>query len=704
MRRYHWLSAMFICAVISGKTAWSQEGAAAQPVAPPPDGGILDLDLEQLSRVDVIAPSLNAEVTTVSRAESTVGKSPAAIFVITPEMIKASGAREIPEILRMAPGVNVSRISGDKWAVSIRGFNGRFSNKLLVQIDGRSVYNPLFAGVYWDVQDVVLADVERIEVIRGPGATVWGANAVNGIISIITKRAKDTQGIYAETGTGDYWSSFATIRKGGKIGDDAYFRLYGKWFERDNSIAAPGLVDPINGTQLGPPDDNWRQSRIGGRLDWEPNDSTVVTIQGEYYNGLSGQSTTQFLGPTTVPAAFPFGVISPNTSEHVRGGHVLARMTHQISEDTDWMTQVYFDQANRHEPQPQVATVGLDQLAYDFDSQLRFPWGERQEIVCGFGYRNTYDNIKNVPGVNPNPVPAPLFLGPYGPSVNPYSASLNTFSYFVQDRLTLSEDLFYMYIGSKFSHYSFADFEMQPSVRFLYTPDQRHAAWASVSRAVRFPSRADRGLSIVTPVFAIVGNPNFKSEDVLAYEMGLRGQPSDSLFWDVATYYNDYSNLSSAIANPAGGNVFQLTNSSGHEETYGFEVANTVKMHEYWQVRSAYSFLRGSTGILGTAPRNQVYLMSSRDLGSRRTLDMIYRYVDNIPSDPTGLNFVGPTGAPRYFEMDARFGWSPRENLEFYVVGRNLLQKFHNEAVAEPAGTIGSEVPREIYTGVNYRY
>ncbi|MEK6236928.1 MAG: TonB-dependent receptor plug domain-containing protein, partial [Planctomycetales bacterium] len=265
-------------------------GDAAQPDADPDDGldDLLNLDVAQLSNVEV-APSLNLEVTSVSRSQSTVGKSPAAIFVITNDMIRRSAARTVPEVLRMVPGVNVQRISGTRWAISIRGLTSRFANKLLVQIDGRSVYTPLFAGTFWDEQDVLLEDVERIEVIRGPGATVWGANAVNGVINVITKHAKDTHGTYVNVGAGDEWQSFSSARVGGRAGKNLDYRVYGKWQERDSSINAAI-----------PARDDFRMSRVGGRLDWKASCCDSVTLQGEFFGGASG-------GQAVIPTvAFPF--------------------------------------------------------------------------------------------------------------------------------------------------------------------------------------------------------------------------------------------------------------------------------------------------------------------------------------------------------------------------------------------------------------
>ena len=242
---------------------------------------LIDMDLDQLSKVDVVVPAMETVVTSVSRQESTVGRSPTAIFVITQEMIHRSAANNIPDLLRMVPGVDVAQINADTWAISIRGFNGQYASKLLVQIDGRAVYSQLFNGVFWDVQDVPLQDVDRIEVIRGPGATVWGANAVNGVINIVTKRAADTQGLLVYTGGGSEERQFSTVRYGGQAGDDVYWRVYGKQFERDGGFFSDGAFD------------DWRQGRGGFRSEWTPSDNDIFTFQGDCYEGFSGQLSTQ---------------------------------------------------------------------------------------------------------------------------------------------------------------------------------------------------------------------------------------------------------------------------------------------------------------------------------------------------------------------------------------------------------------------------
>ena len=417
---------------------------------------LVDEPLENLTRQNVVVPALDVQVSTVSRTESTVGRSAAAVFVVTNEMIRRSGARTIPDALRLVPGVQVARIDANKWAVTIRGFNGRYANKLLVQIDGRSVYTPLFAGVYWDVQDVVLEDVDRIEVIRGPGAAVWGANAVNGVVNIITKSARDTQGTFVEAGSGTEERSFSTVRTGGKLGQNAYYRIYGKWFERDRAGLPTGIAD-----------DEWRQGRTGFRIDWEPNGCDKLTFQGDAYGGTSGTANRI---PDSLPPDFQSTITDDS---RVSGGNALLRWSRTIDAETDWSLQFYYDRTSR-----KAVTTGFqeDRDTIDLDFQHRFPLAPEHSLIWGFGYRNSKDSIRS----------SPFYLQFY-----PSDRADDLFSYFVQDEITLREDLLYLTVGSKFEHNDYTAFEYQPTGRLLWTPDPRHSIWAAISRAVRTPSRAE---------------------------------------------------------------------------------------------------------------------------------------------------------------------------------------------------------------------
>ncbi len=660
-------------------------GPAESSLAEPADDldsllNLAEKDVGQLSQVNVAKPSavMSTEVTTVSRQAKTVGKTPAAIFVITNEMIRRSGATSIPEVLRLAPGVNVARIDSNKWAISIRGFNDRFSNKLLVQVDGRTVYDPLYSGVFWDVQDVVLEDVDRIEVIRGPGGTIWGANAVNGVINIISKKAKDTQGLYSQTIVGSWDKSNNTLRYGGMIGDDISYRVYGRWFERAAGYNTSGIGD------------DWRQARTGFRMDWDLNGEgqDFVTFQGDLYNGYSG-------GCDGFGQPFPPFSTLASRDHHVSGSNTILRWTHNVSETSAWNVQFYYDHNQRN-------MVGLPfsytRDTYDIDLDYRFLLGERNRFVVGTAYRATPDVFKPDPG---------------SVELAPRSRLLETFSYFVQDEITLVEDLVTLTAGSKFLHNTYTDFEYQPSLRLLLTPTETRSYWMAVSRAVRTPSRIERDVNVLLPpnppgVFQqITGNSGLISEDMMAYEAGMRTQVTDEFGYDLAGFVNSYDNL--AGYNPGlpflapFGLVFPITFSNrAQAETYGFELAADYQVTERWKLRGGYSFIsiftHGDAPGLpeyseGSTSRNTLTAQSGWDLGNNVEFDLIGRYADSLST----------LGVPSYFTGDARIGWRPRDYMEVFLVGRHLLDNKHSEFTPFNYGW-ATQVRSELYGGVNLRF
>jgi len=553
----------------------SIEHSAPQPVEDATDDtdvhdgadGILELadrSLEDLVRQDVVVPAMDMEVSTVSRTTSTVGRSPAAVFVITNEMIRRSGATNIPDLLRMVPGLQVARIDANKWAVSSRGFNGRFANKLQVQIDGRTAYTPLFAGVYWSEFDTLLDDIERIEVIRGPGATVWGANAVNGVINIITKNAHDTQGVYVKVGGGTEERDFASLRYGGTIGERLSYRIYGKHFNRDAAFSPLGAHD------------GWDFRRAGFRMDWDADPCGIdhVTFQGDYHDGRTG--ITQ-----TVPTpGFPFQqAVTEDLSKS--GGNLLARWTHTYSEDSDTSLQFFYDHSGFT-----AAAGGHHQDVYDIDFQHRFRCASRHRIVWGLGYRSV--EICQVPAFT-------LALDPSDRRTDLYSA-------FFQDRVTLLEDELLFTVGCKAEHNDFTGGEFQPTARLVWSPTPRASGWAAISRAVRTPSfvESHNGRLLLPPVIPntptwpmLLANPNMLSEELLAYELGYRAQPSETFYWDLALFYNVYERLQSFryVNDPL---VDPLTLQIGNDmngETYGVELACSWEVTPRWRLSGHYAYL-----------------------------------------------------------------------------------------------------------------
>ncbi len=642
---------------------------------------LAEQDVSKLTEVKVShaasAGSLNAEVSTVSRTPSTVGKSPAAVFVITNEMIRRSGAMSIPEVLRMAPGVNVAKINSNEWAVSIRGFNGQYANKLLVQIDGRSVYTPIFAGVIWPAQDVLLEDVERIEVIRGPGASVWGANAVNGIINIITKNASETRGAYAQVGGGTYERGFVNARYGGQISADADYRVYGKWFER-----GPGVPS------FGEPFDDWRAGRGGFRIDWDPGRTGTdhVTFQGDTYRTAVG---LQEVLPVTT---FPFSQLT-QVDKFYSGANVLSRWTHTIDDEREWQFQTYYDHTviddrNR-------ANFVDERHTIDLDFQDRFPLGDTHKIVWGAGYRITMD--RDI---------APGFpIGFTDPRQTVQIASC-----FLQDEIQLVPERWSAILGCKLLHNTYTHFEYQPTARLLFTPDERRSAWASVSRAVRIPSRAEETILVAlpppfpAPIFPQYrGNNSLVSEELLAWECGYRAQPVDPFSWDLALFFNQYNNLIGLLPPgtpelaPFGAVIPLVLANTQRAQSYGFELGSNLDISERWRLRGAYSFLQieflGSANEAeGLSPVNQFYLQSSHTLSNNVDLDLIGRYVDNLPAG----------NVPAYLVGDVRLAWHRGPNVELFVVGRGLFDGGHHE-FGGPLASITTGVPSEVYGGLTIR-
>lgn len=457
---------------------------------------------------------IDVVVTSVAKRPQQLFETAAAVYVITPEDLRRSGVTTIPEALRMVPGMQVARIDANKWAISARGFNGRFANKLLVLMDGRSVYSPLFSGVFWDEQDTLLEDIARIEVIRGPGAALWGANAINGVVNIITKRANETQGTLVETGAGMEERGFGATRYGGKLADKAYYRIYAKYFKRDNYIAPSGIEAA----------DDWDVLRGGFRLDWETTSQNVLTLQGDIYDGKAGQTYT------TLALSQPF-TQTVNNNIDTAGGNILARWRHMPSETSDLFLQMYYIRAERNNPS--LLGQVLDTVDIEFQHHLRF--GKRHQIDWGLGYRFNYSDTR-----------ASIEL-----VLNPNKRSYDQFSAFIQDEITLVDDRLRLTLGSKFEHNDFSGLEVMPNTRLLWMPEDRHTVWTSISRAVRLPSHLDHDARFNERIlpddpFALVslfGNENFDPEELLAFELGYRVQPTRRLFVDITAFYNLYDRL-----------------------------------------------------------------------------------------------------------------------------------------------------------------
>jgi len=634
---------------------------------------LTELTIEELMKV---------ELTTPSRKEQKLIDTPSAVFVILPEDIRRSGARSIPDALRMAPGIQVAELDANKWAVSSRGFNGRFANKLLVLMDGRSVYTPIFSGVYWDVQDTLLEDIERIEVIRGPGATMWGANAVNGVINIITKPTIDTQGGHAEAGVGTDLRDFAGFRYGGSAGDGVGYRGYGKYLDH---------------VGFDPGHDDWWMARAGFRTDWKASDTQTVTALGDIYDGREGERVT--IPTLTAPFTQSFNQHVP-----VQGANLLARWTLKNPDGSQINVQSYYEYTLRL-----GKLVDERRDTMDVSADHRFRPLSSHELIWGGEFRFTRDDIEGSPTVQ----------------FDPQSRDAIIASGFLEDEITLVRERLRLAVGSKFEYNTFSrrmePVEVQPHVRLAWTPDTNHAVWASASRAVRTPSRGevDARLNFAVqpgPVeFALMNSHDFQSEKVVALELGYRVHPLEEVSIDVAGFYNLYDDLRTF---EPGTPFLEATPAPPHTvvplfidnrlagTSYGVEVSVKAQPMAGWRVQAAYTFLRinldpesGSRDPQAESPehespRSQFYLRSSWDLPSNIQLDVMPRYVGGLSA--LGVNPI--------VELDARLAWRPWPNGEISLNGRNLIHRRHFEFTPSLVFTEATEVERGGYLMMTVRF
>jgi iron complex outermembrane receptor protein len=627
---------------------------------------------------------MNIEVTSVSKKEEKLFQTAAAVYVITQEDIRRSGLTSLPEILRLVPGLEVARIDGNKWAISARGFNGRFANKMLVLIDGRNVYSPQFAGVYWEVQDLLLEDIERIEVIRGPGGSLWGTNAVNGVINIITKHTKNTQGGLVTAGGGSEDRDFGGVRYGGKIGENTHYRVYAKYFNRSALVNASG----------GDANDGQNALRGGGRMDWQATDRDALTLQGDIYNSSLRET------PLGVSPAAPFAP-NVNAPGQFSGGNVLGRWNRVFSKRSDLALQIYYDRA-RHD------TISIDGRTdtFDLDFQHRFPIGRRQDLIWGLGYRllASQSNSSSATTVQFNPKTVHDLL---------YSA-------FVQDELTLLKDRLRLTLGTKLEHNSDSGLEIQPSVRLVWTPNQHQAVWGAFSRVVRPPTIASqdirinvaafRGAGGVTNILALLGSTDNRSERLRAYELGYRVQATGRLSLDVTSFYNLYDRLTTL---EPGRPFFETNPLPSHlviplvfsnlmsGETYGAEAAVNYSVTHQWKLSGSYSFLRMQLHPSATSadksaetpeadnPRHQFQLHSYLNLPRSFELD-------------TSLYYVSATAVPGYTRLDARLGWRVKEQVELSMGLQNLLAP--RRAEFDSNEVVTSQVKRSVYGKLTWRF
>jgi iron complex outermembrane receptor protein len=611
------------------------------------DADLSTSSLKSLSIEDL----MNIEITSVSKRGESLSDAAAAIYVITREEILNSGARSLPDILRLAPNLQVAQITSSSFAVTARGFNGPAASKLLVLIDGRSVYTPYHSGVSWDVQDVLPENIERIEVISGPGATLWGANAVNGVINIITRKAGDTQDGSLRVGGGNL-EQRGSVQYGGQAGSAVGYRAYVDSFHYGDDLTATGTNAR----------DAWQKSQGGFRVDWMPA-GDLVTLQGDLYTG----SEEQFQG----------------ADETVSGHNLLTRWNHAFSESSSLQVQAYYDYSRI-----KIPNVGFDELnTYDLDVQHAFAWGSRQSIVWGGGVRTEDDNF-------------PVF--------SPPQRTLDYSNAFLQDTISLSRTL-NLIVGTKYEHDAYTRGELLPDARLSWKVSDSNLLWAAVSQAVRAPSRIDRDLFEEAGPVVFLRGGDFQDERLTAYELGYRSQLSAKTSLSISTFYNVYSELRSVQYSPGPALPIMFANGMSGD-TDGLEAWGNYQVSEWWRMSAGGNWLHenlhfnpgsdtiGGIALAGDDPSYQIALRSTMTIARDGLLYLDLRHIGALPSP----------ASPGYTELNAHVGWTVSRAVTLALTGSNLLHPHHLEfgTTAAPLqlGSTGVESGRSIFLVVQSRF
>ncbi|MFH0783593.1 MAG: TonB-dependent receptor [Pseudomonadota bacterium] len=642
----------------------------------------LEMDLAQLMQVTV---------TSVAKKPQSLADTAAAVFVISQEDIRRSGVTSIPEALALAPGLHVARISASKWSISARGFGGYTSNKLLVLMDGRSLYTPAYSGTFWDAQNTLLEDVERIEVIRGPGGTIWGANAVNGVINIITKKAQATEGTLVRTRVGNGEQS-AAARQGFKIDEATFGRLYVTTSNYESNILSNSLL----GNTDDDANDEWRNIQSGFRLDGAVGASNEWILQGDVYKMDGKQIVFPYWvdGPPYLTANY--GDFSGN------GGNVIGSWQHKFAGGDSLSLKTYYDNNTRKE-------AYYEQIfnTIDLDLQYVLALGTWNNLTTGLGYRHIDGN----------------FVNSY--QVNLPDQTQDVYSTFLQDQIKLIDRQLWLTLGTKYEHNEFTGSEWQPSARLLWKPDDQQSIWAAVARAVRTPSMVERSGSVTVAAFptsrgtgtsSLRGNSDFNSESLIAYEAGYRWQARRNVSFDIAAYHNDYDDIYSAVG---GTNQLDpdLRFKNSQEGTgQGVEFVANWQANSRWSLNFTYAWqeldlkykdpsqvsrLQGSSSIINS-PKHQAAVRSSFDFSENWQSNLWLRYVDSF----TGRNSVDRTSdisIPAQFYFDANLVYKPAKNIEIMLAGQNLLNSSQLQYVAELI-TPATEIERVVYAKVTWSF
>lgn len=584
---------------------------------------LADLSLEQLAALPVIS---------VTKSQKPVSEAAASVFIITERDLRNAGSSSLPEALRLAPNLQVARVDARNYAITARGFNNPFENKLQVMIDGRTIYSPLFSGVYWDAQDLVLEDLDRIEVVSGAGGTLWGANAVNGVVNIVTRSAADTQGVLLSAGGSEH-ENYSALRYGGETGEGGYYRVYAKHSQHDDTLSESGLDT----------DTGWERSQLGFRMDWDDH----MTLQGDAYTGRLHQSNTDSI------------VIS--------GANLLGRGSWHLDGGSRVSVQTYIDHTERDQP----LAFSQHLTTFDLDAQQDMALGTRHKLIWGLGYRYADDDIHNYPAF--------AFL--------PENMHMIWRNLFVQDEIALTPQVTFT-LGTKWEDNPYTGGETMPGAQFAWAPDETKLVWASASRAVRSPSRIDRDFYSPThpPVvngvarYAVAGGPDFVSEIADVYELGYRSQPVPEVSWSATVFYSHYDRLRTLELNTGGpGVVFKNmaeAYSRGIELWGSWQVAVPWRLHaglvaQDLDVRRKPGSLdlTNITGLANGDPDYYWLLRSSYEFSSHLELHASLRHVEALEN----------TKVPAYEELDLHLVWMPVPGWALSLVGQNLLAGDHAE-------------------------
>lgn len=657
-------------ALVSAAPGPDAAAAHASP-APLPLGEIANLSLEKL---------MDIEVVTVSKRTEKLIDSAAATFVLTNDDIRRSGANSIPEALRLVPGLDVAQVDASRWAISSRGFNGQFANKLLVLIDGRTVYTPFFSGVIWIDQDLMLEDVDRIEVVRGPGGTLWGANAVNGIINIITKSARETQGTLASIGGGTEDRLTTAVRHGGTAGENGFWRAYAKYQQQDNAKFSDGSDAH----------DSWERFKTGARIDTALSADTTATVIGDW--GFLSQGET-----LEIPLRSDALVEESQRGQHSTEGDVIGRLQSNLSADSQVQVQVSYERVNKTD------VVPLRENILDLDLQHSYRFTDRNRLTYGAGYRLNTTKTASVGFI----------------TFDPESRRRSVYSWFLSDEIDLAPKTLVLTLGSKFEYNELTNMEAQPSIRLRYSPSELHTVWGAVTRAIHTPSVVDEDIKLdlipsrdpqtgLVAVPQLLGSADVRADSMVAYELGYRTRMIPYSALDIAAFFNSYNNLASRVpgepvlAQGTGGTPVAIIplslQNKGDTSFWGGELIDTVTLTDTWRLSGWYSFLRetrdSETADLNQAPHNQFGIRSSHDLAPGWEADLYLRYTERLQD----------LHIPSVVDGTARLSWKYDEHLRLSLVGQHLIEDHHLEFSSEFLQIRRSEVQRGIYANATYTF